>query len=130
MPPVLEWIRTAIVASQAVIREQQEIERDRVLAENELNKAAEVERAQRIFAYRRERLQRVIAEEEAWIAERSESPSKGVQRVLPARRGKLNKDRERLLGLSDEHDETLRRISETTADVQVRVVSAGLVEGA
>ncbi len=127
--PILDWIDNAIAESKTAIRATQETERQRVLAENEQKKVAEVEREERIYTYRKARLQRVIAEGQAWIDENEHSPSKGIQRVLPARRGMLQKNRERLRGLRDEYDATLEKIRETKADVQVRVIAAGLVEG-
>ena len=50
----------------------------------------------------------LIEEQEAWITEKEESGSDRDRRVLPARRGQVAKDRERLSGLSIEHELELR----------------------
>ena len=127
--PVPQWAADAVAASQRAIRVDQERLREHVVTENEGNKADELERAARIHQYRRHRLQRVIADGEAWLTEKEISGTEGEKRVLPARRGKVARDRERLKNLEAESEARKLAIEETRADVQLRVVAAGLVVG-
>jgi superfamily II DNA or RNA helicase len=89
----------------------------------------EIERAGRIFGYRQRRLDDRIGRALEWISEVESTGTEGQRRVLPARRGQLGKDRERLSRLTAEHEEQVRLIESKTAGDQSRIVAMGLVVG-
>jgi hypothetical protein len=128
--PDLAWVGGAVEASQALIAQAQDALRQTVREVNETNRREELDRADRIFAYQRERLQGLIAEAEAWVERAEASGSEGDRRVLPARRGRLNRDRERLANLKAEYQAKRDELESREADVTLRAISAGLVTGA
>ena len=123
------WLGQAFDASKVKLAAR----RDVVRAEKEvLHKrwhAEEQERARRTFEYRQVRLKQRIEEDFSWIEEKQESGTPGERRVLPARRGLLEKNRKRLEGLDGERREAIERIRNTRSDVSVRVLGAALVTG-
>lgn len=126
-PPA--WIGQAVEASKSRFRREYEEQRDRALVEDEEIKAEELKRAERIFEYRRVRLEKLIEEQEAWIRDREERGSERDRKILPARRGKLAKDRERLAGLRSEHEQQVQQIRDRQVGVDARILAAGIVVG-
>jgi superfamily II DNA or RNA helicase len=122
-----DWIGRAIEASRAEFQREHEQLRRRALEEDEHVKAEELERAERIFDYRRVRLERRIEEQEAWIREKEERGSERDRKILPARRGKLAKDRERLASLEFEYQQQVREIRERQVGVDGTILAAGIV---
>jgi SNF2 family DNA or RNA helicase len=122
-----DWIGRAIEASRAEFQREHEQLRRRALEEDEHVKAEELERAERIFDYRRVRLERRIEEQEAWIREKEERGSERDRKILPARRGKLAKDRERLASLEFEYQQQVREIRERQVGVDAAILAAGIV---
>ena len=130
-PPCLAppWLDQALVASQ--VRFNQEIEAARAIVQDQFDvrRGEELTRAERIFAYRRDRLRHRIDEEAAWIEAKERSGSPREQRILPARRGKLDKDRARLDRLAAEHEAEVARIAGGRPQVSGTVWAAGMVMG-
>jgi SNF2 family DNA or RNA helicase len=127
-PPA--WIADAVRASREVHEREYEERRERARAEDEQVKSEELRRAERIFGYRKVRLEKLIAEQEAWIKEAEEHGSERQRRILPARRGRLEKDRQRLQTLALEHQQQIEGIRQRQVGVDARILAAGIVVGA
>lgn len=136
MPPLGEpldglavpaWVGPALEASRQEFQREYEEQRRRVREEDERVKAEELQRAERIFNYRRVRLETVIQDQEAWIREKEERGTERERRILPARRGKLEKDRQRLESLRFEYEQQIREIRERQVGVEVKILAAGIV---
>ena len=125
-----QWIDAALAASRHQFEADYEQARAQVQAENDLAREEAIERAQRIFGYRRVRLAALIEEQEAWITEKEESGSDRDRRVLPARRGQVAKNRERLSSLSIEHELELEDIRGRRPGASATVLASGMVIGA
>ena len=125
-----KWAPEALEASRRAIDALWQEEAVRIAEEHRRLQEEELERLRRLYAYRRERLERIISEEEEWIAEKEESGTDRDRRILPARKGKLAKNRERLARLEAEYQRELARIQKQGSGVAVTTVAAGLVVGA
>lgn len=123
------WAADAVAASKALADEERTTARDLVQGQWEARQAEELSRAERVHAYRRARLDNRIAAELRWVEEVERSGSERQRKVLPARRGKVAKDRERIELLEAEQRAKLGELDEKTADVSGRVWAAGLVVG-
>jgi superfamily II DNA or RNA helicase len=126
VPP---WVGRALAASRVRFNQELDQARSVVQRQDAIRQADENERARRIFEYRRERLRRRIEEEAAWVEAKERSGSASEQRILPARRGKLEKDRARLERLGAEHEAELAEIARSRPGVSGTVWAAGLVMG-
>jgi superfamily II DNA or RNA helicase len=126
-PP--SWLGAALAASRRQFEADYEVLRASIRSENESSKAEATARAERIFKYRRVRLTALIAEQEAWITEKQLSGSDRDRRILPARRGQLAKNRERLAGLELEHEAALEEIRSRQPGASATVLAAGVVMG-
>lgn len=89
----------------------------------------ELERTGRTHEYRKVRLRQRIKEESAWIEDKERTGTPRERRVLPARRGMLEKNRRRLEGLEGEFRQAVETIETNTSDVSLRVLAAALVVG-
>ena len=127
--PVPDWARNAVAASTEVFEAEQGIELERIAEEHRRLQQQELDRANRIYSYRQVRLQRLIASETAWILETEASGTVRERRVLPARRGKVLKNQERLARLTAEYEHEQRLIEAKTPGVAARVLAVGLVVG-
>ncbi len=126
IPP---WVGRALSTSREHFNHEVEEARSVVRREDASRQADEKERAQRIFEYRRQRLRRRIDEEAAWIEAKEGSGSASERRILPARRGKLEKDRGRLERLAAEYEAEVAQIAASRPEVSGTVWAAGLVMG-
>ena len=124
------WVGSALAASRRQFEADYETARARVRADNDAARAEAIERAKRIFSYRRVRLTTLIEEQEAWIREKEASGSDRDRRVLPARRGQVAKNRERLNSLNLEHENELEEIQRRQPGASATVLAAGMVIGA
>jgi hypothetical protein len=127
---VPDWVGSALAASRRQFEADYETARVRVRADNDAARAEAVERAKRIFSYRRLRLTALIEDLEAWIREKEASGSDRDRRVLPARRGQVAKNRERLNSLNLEYENELEEIQRRQPGASARVLAAGMVLGA
>jgi hypothetical protein len=127
---VPDWAGSALAASRRQFEADYETARARVRADNDVARAEALERAKRIFSYRRVRLTTLIEEQEAWIREKEVSGSDRDRRVLPARRGQVAKNRERLNSLNLEHEYELEEIQRRQPGASATVLAAGMVIGA
>jgi hypothetical protein len=123
------WVGPALSASSRQFEADYETARARVRADNDAARAEALERAERIFSYRRVRLTALIEEQQAWIRETEASGSDRQRRVLPARRGQVAKNRERLNRLKLEHELELEEIQRRQPGASATVLAAGVVIG-
>ncbi len=125
-----DWLDGA--REQSRHRFDQELELARELARDEhLTRQQEsLDRAARIFQYRKIRLRRRIDEDAAWIQDKERFGSDRERRVLPARRGKLAKDTERLEHLVSEFEGECDLIKATKVNVTGVTWAAALAVGA
>ena len=121
---------SALAASRRQFEADYETARTRVQADNDAARAEALDRAGRIFGYRRVRLTTLIEEQETWIREKEASGSDRDRRVLPARRGQVAKNRERLNSLNLEHENELEEIQRRQPGASATVLAAGMVIGA
>lgn len=121
------WASAAVEASKAHHANELAEARTRIQQEFESRQLEEAARAERIFNYRRGRLRHRIQTETEWIESVEASGSDRQRRVLPARRGKVVKDRERLERLEVEFDREVGEIMNRKAVVSSTLWGAGLV---
>ncbi len=124
VPP---WAKQAVEASRIQLSHEYEEARVDVRRREDDRRIEEVARAERIYRYRRDRLRGRIDEASAWIDARVDSGSVSELKILPARRGKLEKDRGRLERLAAEHEAELARIEADRSPVSVLMWAAGVV---
>ena len=86
-------------------------------------------RSQRIFDYREQRFQSLINDEAAWIGKAERGTNERDKKILPARRGKLEKRRQDLERLKAEFSVDLARIEAQEPRTTGRMLAAGLVVG-
>ena len=123
------WFEEACSVSKAKIALVRDGAKAEVANLHEKWRREELRRTGRTHEYRKVRLRHRISEESAWIAEKERSGTAREKRVLPARRGVVEKHRRRLQGLEEERMEAIRRIEETRSDVSVQLVAAAVVTG-
>jgi len=126
LPP---WFEDALDVSKARIAAYRHRARQDVKANDQEWRNEEKHRTERIHRYRKVRLQQRIAEESAWISEKENTGTPREKRVLPARRGMLEKNRRRLRGLEEERRRVMRAIESTRSDVSVQMLAAAVVVG-
>jgi hypothetical protein len=124
------WAGAALAASQRQFEMDYEVARGKVQADNEVAREEALHRAQRIFGYRQVRLTALIEEQAAWIREKETTGSERDHRVLPARRGQVAKNRERLESLRFEHEAELDEIRRRQPGASATVLAAGMVVSA
>lgn len=121
------WVAQAVVASrQQFEREQTEL-RAEARRQQEGRAAEQVDRATRIFSYRRLRLERMISDQERWLADNRSSANPRMQRIIPAREGRLKKDRERLEALAATFEQEVQEIKAWTPVISGSLWAASVV---
>jgi superfamily II DNA or RNA helicase len=123
------WAQAALAASQRQFEADYESARGKVQADNDAARDEALDRAKRIYSYRRVRLAALIEDLEAWIREKEASGTERERRVLPARRGQLAKNRERLESLRFEYETELEEIRRRQPGASATVLAAGMVIG-
>ncbi len=86
-------------------------------------------RAERVYKSRAERIQVRITDEEEFIAGALASPTPQNQRILPARQGRLAKDRDRLAQLTAEYEQETEGLVARRPDIRGEVFSVALLVG-
>ena len=79
--------------------------------------------------YRQVRLRRIINDESAWIADRELHGTDRDRRIMPARKGRLRKNQERLTQLDADLAAAIEKLRLKEAGVLGRMVAAGVVIG-
>lgn len=123
------WAQAALAASQRQFEADYESARMQVQADNDAARDEALDRAKRIYSYRQVRLAALIEEQQTWITEKEASGSERERRVLPARRGQVAKNRERLESLRSEHEAELEEIRRRQPGASATVLAAGMVMG-
>jgi superfamily II DNA/RNA helicase len=128
-PELPAWSVRAIEASRRMY--QEEFKEMRSIAHTELidRKAEARKRAERVFDYRRERLNALIADESGWIERAERGTSERDKKILPARRGKLERRRQDLEQLEVAFDREIHRIEALEPNIVGRMLAAGIVVG-
>lgn len=121
------WAGAALDRSEALHRQELDEIRNSARAEHERQRQEEIARADRIMDYRRERFEDRIQREVQWIEEARSSHDPKRLKVLPAREGKLRKDRERLFDLQEAHRRELQDIMARDVVVSGRMLSATIL---
>jgi superfamily II DNA or RNA helicase/DNA-binding PadR family transcriptional regulator len=123
------WASAALDASRRQFEVDYGTARASMRADNDAVRDEALERAERIYGYRRLRLTALIEEQDAWITEKEAYGSERERRVLPARRGQVAKNRERLSSLQAEHEIELDEIRRRQPSPSAAVLAAGVVIG-
>ena len=123
------WASAALTASRRQFEIDYEAARASIRADNEAAQDEALDRAERIYGYRRRRLTALIEDQDTWIREKEADGSERERRVLPARRGQVAKNRERLSNLQAEHEIELDEIRRLQPGLSAAVLAAGVVIG-
>jgi hypothetical protein len=123
------WASAALAASRRQFEVDYEAARASIRADNDEARDEALKRAERIYGYRRLRLTALIEEQDTWIREKEAYGSERDRRVLPARRGQVAKNRERLRNLQAEHENELYEIRRRQPGASAAVLAAGMVIG-
>ena len=124
-----DWLREATSTSQARMREQFATFSEEVRIADEALREEDLERNVKKTAYRRQRFVDRIEEHLAWIAQVEASGTVGQRRILPARRGRLAKDQDRLERIDDESERERQKILSQASVPSSTTWSAALVVG-
>jgi SNF2 family DNA or RNA helicase len=125
---VPEWVGAGIEASRVQFAEEHAAARDVVRQRIAERRDEERQRAQRVYEYRRARLQRRIDDLVDWIEKKERTGSDRDRRILPAQRGRLRKNQERLDQLNADLESQRRDIDERSPQVTGSMWAACLVE--
>jgi hypothetical protein len=128
--PVPDWAPMAIGVSQSLFKD--EFAERRAALELRFREIREdrLRRSDRIYDSRRARLHYQIAQAEEWLeARESNNPSEKDRRILPARRGLLTRDRERLTEVDGERLLKREELLAQRLDIRGEVLSAAIVVG-
>jgi len=120
LPRGKETLEVAVFNKAAQIREQ-------LKADHQITRAEEFSRVDRIFEQKRLRIQEDLNEQETWLADNETSLSPRIQRVVPARRGRVTRLRERLSKVEEEHLLARAQIESKTVEVEFEDLWIGLV---
>ena len=124
VPP---WAPNAIEASRSEFNRELANAREEVQVGHEVRQSEELARAKRIFSYREQRLRRRVEEDRRWIEEKERTGSDRELRILPARRGKLAKEVERLELLASDYNSQVDNIIARSAEVTGSLWAVSLV---
>jgi hypothetical protein len=128
-PAVPNWAEAALRASELRYHDEYGRVREEARSTLALRQEEERVRALRIFEYRQQRLRAIIADEQHWIARAELGTNERDKRILPARRGKLDKRREALERLRSDFADQIAVIDKQEPRTVARMLAAGLVVG-
>jgi hypothetical protein len=124
-----DWLRDATSTSQARMRQQFTAFSEEVRIADETLREEDLERNERITAYRRQRFVDRIEEQLAWITQVEASGTEGQKKILPARKGRLKKDQDRLDRIETESERERQNILSKASVPSSTTWSAALVVG-
>ena len=123
------WTEGAIEASKVKLAARQERSRLKVKDLHTKWCEEEVDRTRRIYRDRERRLRQKIEDDIARVAKLEATGTPRERRILPAIRGRLNKNRSRLSILNEDRRAKMMELKENRSGVVVRVLAAALVVG-
>lgn len=126
---VPSWLGASLEASRRLALQRLEALRREVRQEHEEAKVEQTSLAQRLYEYRRKRLEHGIDTQKKRIQELESTGSAQQKKILPALQGQVNKKCEQLERLDSDHEWKMKKIEEKQPDVRLRAVAAGLVVG-
>jgi superfamily II DNA or RNA helicase len=126
--PMPEWVSEAIDASNRhVLDSDYEKEMASLKVEHASLQEEALRREERIFKYRKARLESKIKAQREWIQEKEATGTEKDLKVLPARKGLLEKEIARLEELQRTHADEVARIRSLRPNLQAQLVAVGLV---
>jgi superfamily II DNA or RNA helicase len=129
-PPAMpDWAEAALGASRVRYHEEYALLRQEARSTLASRQEEERGRAMRIFEYRQQRLRAIIADEQHWVARAELGTNERDKRILPARRGKLDKRRTELDRLQSDFVDQITTIEQQEPRTVARMLAAGLVVG-
>lgn len=123
------WLADAIDISKKHAKREYLKIREEVKNKEAVARQIKKERIPRTFQSRRQRLIDMIQEHSDWIEEKEKHGSRKDRKVIPARRGKLDKRKAELAGLDEKLQLELRKVDRYPVEVHQTIVCAGLVVG-
>ncbi|MGY1784683.1 SNF2-related protein [Geodermatophilus sp. SYSU D00698] len=124
------WGAAAVMASQSAWDAEFSRQRQQRLVEFEEVRQQLLEREERLYAYRRDRLELQVTQDREWLdARNGPDISPRDRRVLPARKGKLAKNLERLTELEDRFQIACDEIRQRELQMDSSVAWAAVVVG-
>lgn len=124
------WTSAAVGASQRLWDGEFGVQRQQRLMEFEEVRKQLLDREERLFAYRRDRLELQVTQAREWLEARiGPNVSASDRRVLPARKGKMAKDLERLAELEDRFQIECEAIRARELQMDSTVAWAAIVVG-
>ncbi len=127
---VPDWALEAMEASNIKLSERQRDMTARVDSHHRAWLEEEIDRTRRIYRDRDRRLRQRIADSEARVQKWTASDDPREKRILPAVRGKLKADQQRLSRVEEDRDSRIRQLQSKRSSVSVRVLASAVVVGA
>ena len=124
-----DWLEEAENKSRARMSEQFLVFTEEVRKADEALREEDLERNERIAAYRRQRFIERIKDHEDWINQVEISGSDGQKKILPARKGRLKKDKDNLKKIDTESERERQKILSQASVPSATTWSAALVVG-
>lgn len=123
-----DWLPRAIKISRNKALSSFENYRKKADCDHDKWKRGEINRAIRIYNYRKVKLEQDIKEEQKFISSLEQTGTDEERRVLPARRGLLKRLREQLDKLESDHAAAVENILNRPSIPAMKVLSAGLMK--
>lgn len=123
------WVTDAVAQSSRRFRDEFAELRPVLLSGLEEARQEELVRAERMHGARRAQLGGEVARAQEWLDARQMTDSERDRKIMPARQGRLAKDRERLHRIDAELERDLDEIRDRRSEVHGLLIAAGLVRG-
>jgi ERCC4-related helicase len=123
------WLKEASLASEKRMQAQFADFRKKVIAADESLREDDLKRNERTTAYRRHRFVDRIKEHQDWINQVERTGTEGQKKILPARRGRLKKDQQRLERIDAEAERERQKILTQLSTPSSKIWSTALVVG-
>lgn len=126
---VPDWALEAMEASNIKLSARQRDMKARVDRHHRAWLEEEIDRTRRIYRDRDRRLRQRIADSEARVQKWTASDDPREKRILPAVRGKLKADQQRLSRVEEDRDSRISQLQSRRSSVSVRVLASAVVVG-
>ena len=121
------WTESAFEVSKLKLAARRERVRSNITTLHSRWCEEELDRTRRIYKDRDRRLQQKIADDIARVDRLDATGSPREKRILPAIRGRLNKNRARYSRLNEDRTAKITQIQRTTSDISVKVLAVALL---